>query len=101
MLQGARLSMAVIYRPHHFQKTRRVRGPTWSNSLFEDNAEFGLGFRLAINAQKDHANNLVDKLSDELDDDLVTGIKQADQSDEAGIYDQRQRVESLKQQLNQ
>ncbi|MGB5767426.1 MAG: pyruvate:ferredoxin (flavodoxin) oxidoreductase [Arenicellales bacterium] len=82
-----------------FSKDPEGRGPTWSNSLFEDNAEFGLGFRLAINAQHDHASNLVDKLSGELGDELVSGIKQADQGDEAGIYEQRQRVVSLKQQL--
>ena len=82
-----------------FSKDPEGRGPTWSNSLFEDNAEFGLGFRLAINAQRDHASNLVDKLSGELGDELVAGIKQADQGDEAGIYEQRQRVASLKQQL--
>lgn len=82
-----------------YSKDPQGRGPTWSNSLFEDNAEFGLGFRLAINVQKDHANNLIDTLSDDLDEDLVTGFKQADQSDEAGIYDQRQRVERLREQL--
>ena len=82
-----------------FSKDPEGRGPTWSNSLFEDNAEFGLGFRLAINAQRDHANNLLDTLSGELEDELVAGIMQADQADEAGIYEQRQRVSSLKEQL--
>lgn len=75
------------------------RGPTWCNSLFEDNAEFGLGFRVSIDQQKQFAEELLKKLAPQLGDDFVTQIVNADQSDEAGIYDQRERVEVLKQKL--
>jgi len=75
------------------------RGPSWSNSLFEDNAEFGLGFRLSIDKQKEMAKELVTRLSGELGDDFVREILAAEQKDEADIYDQRQRVETLKKKL--
>jgi pyruvate-ferredoxin/flavodoxin oxidoreductase len=75
------------------------RGPTWCNSLFEDNAEFGLGFRVSIDKQKEFATELVKKLAPQLGDDLVTGIVNAVQSDESGIYEQRERVVALKQKL--
>ncbi|MFB3779722.1 MAG: pyruvate:ferredoxin (flavodoxin) oxidoreductase, partial [Bryobacteraceae bacterium] len=75
------------------------RGPTWSNSLFEDNAEFGLGFRISIDKQKEYAGELLKKLAGPLGDDLVEAILKADQKDEAGIYEQRQRVAALKQKL--
>jgi pyruvate-ferredoxin/flavodoxin oxidoreductase len=75
------------------------RGPTWCNSLFEDNAEFGLGFRVSIDQQKHFAGELLKKLAPQLGDDFVTAILNADQSDEAGIYDQRERVAALKQKL--
>jgi pyruvate-ferredoxin/flavodoxin oxidoreductase len=75
------------------------RGPTWCNSLFEDNAEFGLGFRVSIDKQKEFALELVKKLAPQLGDDLVTGIVNAIQTDEAGIYEQRERVAALKQKL--
>jgi pyruvate-ferredoxin/flavodoxin oxidoreductase len=75
------------------------RGPTWNNSLFEDAAEFGLGFRVSIDKQKEFATELVKKLAPQLGDDLVTGIVNADQTDEAGIYEQRERVAALKQKL--
>jgi pyruvate-ferredoxin/flavodoxin oxidoreductase len=75
------------------------RGPTWCNSLFEDNAEFGLGFRVSLDKQKEFAVELVKKLAPQLGDDLVSGIVNADQTDEAGIYEQRERVAALKQKL--
>jgi pyruvate-ferredoxin/flavodoxin oxidoreductase len=75
------------------------RGPTWCNSLFEDNAEFGLGFRVSIDKQREFASELVKKLTPQLGDDLVTAILTADQKDEAGIFDQRERVEALKQKI--
>ena len=75
------------------------RGPTWCNSLFEDNAEFGLGFRVSIDQQKQFAGELLKKLAPQLGDDLVAEILAADQKDEAGIYDQRERVAALKQKL--
>jgi len=75
------------------------RGPAWCNSLFEDNAEFGLGFRVSLDKQKEFAGELVRKLAPVLGDDLVSGLLNADQKDEAGIYEQRQRVAALKQKL--
>jgi pyruvate-ferredoxin/flavodoxin oxidoreductase len=75
------------------------RGPTWCNSLFEDNAEFGLGFRVSIDKQQEFAVELVKQLAAQIGDDLATQIVTADQSDEAGIYDQRERVTALKQKL--
>jgi pyruvate-ferredoxin/flavodoxin oxidoreductase len=75
------------------------RGPTWSNSLFEDNAEFGLGFRLAINKNNQYAREMVARLAGALGDDLVKGLLEADQSDEKGIKIQRERVAALKQKL--
>ncbi len=80
-------------------KNKENRGPAWSNSLFEDNAEFGLGMRLAVDKQKAMAEELLKTLSAKLGDDLVAGILQADQKDEAGIYEQRQRVVTLKTKL--
>jgi pyruvate-ferredoxin/flavodoxin oxidoreductase len=73
------------------------RGPTWNNSLFEDTAEFGLGFRLSIDKQKELACELLAKLGGVVGDDLVQAIINADQRDESAIYEQRQRVETLKQ----
>ena len=76
------------------------RGPTWSNSLFEDNAEFGLGFRLTIDKHIDYARNLLTRLKNEVGEDLADQILSADQSDEPGIYEQRQRVDVLSDKLN-
>jgi pyruvate-ferredoxin/flavodoxin oxidoreductase len=81
-------------------KNNQGRGPTWCNSLFEDNAEFGLGFRVSIDKQKEFAEELVKKLSAQIGDDFVNQILFADQSDEAGIYDQRERVAILKFKLS-
>ncbi|WP_456404503.1 pyruvate:ferredoxin (flavodoxin) oxidoreductase [Thiolapillus sp.] len=75
------------------------RGPTWSNSLFEDNAEFGLGFRLAVDQHRHQAEVLLAELGDALDTALAQQILTADQTDEPGIFEQRQRVERLKEQL--
>jgi pyruvate-ferredoxin/flavodoxin oxidoreductase len=72
------------------------RGPTWCNSLFEDNAEFGLGFRVSIDKQKELAEELLKKISAQIGDQLATEILTADQGDEAGIYEQRERVSILK-----
>jgi len=81
-------------------KNAEGRGPAWNNSLFEDNAEFGLGMRIAIDKQAEHAAELLLSLRAELGEDRVDAILQADQSDEAGIYEQRQRVAELKQRLS-
>jgi pyruvate-ferredoxin/flavodoxin oxidoreductase len=75
------------------------RGPTWSNSLFEDNAEFGLGMRLALDRQADYARELVRRLSPALGDRLAEGILKASQADEKGIEDQRERVAEIKRKL--
>ncbi|GIU92753.1 MAG: pyruvate-flavodoxin oxidoreductase [Acidimicrobiia bacterium] len=75
------------------------RGPAWSNSLFEDNAEFGLGMRLAIDRQRDLARALVTELREEIGSELADELLQADQSDEAGIAEQRRRVDELKRRL--
>ncbi|MDI6767127.1 MAG: pyruvate:ferredoxin (flavodoxin) oxidoreductase [Bacteroidota bacterium] len=76
------------------------RGPTWSNSLFEDNAEFGLGMRLTIDKHNEMAKELVQKLSANIGGQLVNGLLNANQSDEAGIYEQRERVKILKEKLS-
>jgi pyruvate-ferredoxin/flavodoxin oxidoreductase len=78
---------------------RDGRGPAWSNSLFEDNAEFGLGMRLTIDKQMEMAKELVTKLSARIGGALADALIGADQHDEAGIYEQRQRVAQLKTKL--
>jgi pyruvate-ferredoxin/flavodoxin oxidoreductase len=75
------------------------RGPVWSNSLFEDNAEFGLGMRLAVDKQCDYAHLLLQRLAPILGEELVAGLLTADQSSEAGIHVQRERVKALKERL--
>ncbi len=75
---------------------REGRGPAWSNSLFEDNAEFGLGMRLSLDAQLESALALVGKQKDKIGPKLANKILKADQSDEAGIQEQRERVQELK-----
>jgi len=80
-------------------KNHEGRGPAWSNSLFEDNAEFGLGFRLTIDKHEVQAKELLKKLSDQLDPELSEAILNADQYDEADIFEQRERVAELKDQL--
>lgn len=72
------------------------RGPAWSNSLFEDNAEFGLGMRLTIDKQRAYALDLTNQLRGIVGDDLASDILSADQSTEQGIYEQRQRVAKVK-----
>jgi pyruvate-ferredoxin/flavodoxin oxidoreductase len=74
------------------------RGPAWSNSLFEDNAEFGFGMRVALDQQRAMALELLaaDELAALLPRELVAAIVAADQGDEAGIVEQRERVEQLK-----
>ncbi len=75
------------------------RGPAWSNSLFEDNAEFGFGYRLAIDNQQQHAETLVRRLADRVGADLAQALLSADQSTEAGIIAQRERVAALRTRL--
>ncbi|MBL8146384.1 MAG: pyruvate:ferredoxin (flavodoxin) oxidoreductase [Anaerolineae bacterium] len=80
-------------------KNNDGRGPAWANSLFEDNAEFGLGMRVALDKQAEEATEILARLAGDLPEALVSGLLQSDQSDEAGIYEQRQRVAELKQLL--
>jgi pyruvate-ferredoxin/flavodoxin oxidoreductase len=75
------------------------RGPTWSNSLFEDNAEFGLGMRLALNQQKAYAEELLVRLAPIVGDVLATAILTAKQSTELEIEAQRERVRLLREKL--
>ena len=75
------------------------RGPTWSNSLFEDNAEFGLGMRLAVDKQNEYARELVARLSSTIGDELATAILKADQTKETGVFEQRERVKILREKL--
>ena len=82
-------------------KNNEGRGPAWSNSLFEDNAEFGLGMRLTIEKQTEFAQELVKALADQIGEGLATEILEANQSDEGGIRAQRTRVAALKQRLNE
>lgn len=77
------------------------RGPAWANSLFEDNAEFGLGMRLAVDKQNKMAVELLKGLAPEISENLTEAILNADQTTEAGINEQRRRIEVLKDILNQ
>ncbi|MBG1241892.1 pyruvate:ferredoxin (flavodoxin) oxidoreductase [Nostoc sp. NZL] len=76
------------------------RGPAWSNSLFEDNAEFGLGFRISIDKQAEFAAELLKQLTTDVDEELANSILNAEQKDEADIWEQRERVALLKQKLD-
>ena len=82
-----------------YTKNKEGRGPAWSNSLFEDNAEFGLGFRVTIDKQNEQALELVTRLKDKIGVDLATSLIDADQSTEAGIFAQRERIETLRKVL--
>jgi pyruvate-ferredoxin/flavodoxin oxidoreductase len=75
------------------------RGPAWSNSLFEDNAEFGLGMRLTLDKQNEYAKELLTSFDKELGAEFVNAILNADQSEEAGIDAQRERIAELKKKL--
>jgi len=75
------------------------RGPAWSNSLFEDNAEFGLGMRLALDKQCEYARELIAQYSNVVGEELAQAILAADQSTELGIVAQRERVALLKQHI--
>ncbi|MCU0959546.1 MAG: pyruvate:ferredoxin (flavodoxin) oxidoreductase, partial [Pirellulaceae bacterium] len=77
------------------------RGPTWCNSLFEDNAEFGLGFRLALDQAREYVERLLRPLAAQVGDDLVTELLHSAQQDELEIAAQRQRVARLTAKLQQ
>jgi pyruvate-ferredoxin/flavodoxin oxidoreductase len=80
-------------------QNREGRGPAWSNSLFEDTAEFGYGFRLTSDQQARYAQQLVQSLKADVGAELADGLVHADQKDEAGIAAQRDRVAQLKAKL--
>ncbi|MGA2569407.1 MAG: pyruvate:ferredoxin (flavodoxin) oxidoreductase [Terracidiphilus sp.] len=75
------------------------RGPTWSNSLFEDNAEFGFGMRLALDQQKAFAEMLVTKMAPAIGAELAAGLVGASQKTEPEIDQQRERVKALREKL--
>jgi pyruvate-ferredoxin/flavodoxin oxidoreductase len=94
-IYGANLPVTPWTRNHE------GRGPAWSNSLFEDNAEFGLGFRLAADQHQELARGLLESLAPEVGDALVAGILAAPQVQESEIRAQRIRVAELKARLLQ
>ena len=75
------------------------RGPAWANSLFEDNAEFGLGMRVSMDKKADQAHELLRRLAGEVGETLAGEILTASQTNEAEIYEQRERVTTLKDRL--
>ena len=77
------------------------RGPTWANSLFEDNAEFGLGFRLTVDKHYEQCCEILVRMADKLGQDFVQEMVGAQQVDEAGIAAQRGRVEVLRRKLTE
>lgn len=78
---------------------REGRGPAWSNSLFEDNAEFGLGMRMALDHQSAYARDLVGRLREEVGEALANSLLNSDQSTDTGINIQRELVSALKAKL--
>ncbi len=76
------------------------RGPAWSNSLFEDNAEFGLGFRLAIDAHRETATGLLKRMAVDVGELLVDELLSADHHSEVGIAGQRDRITALRDRLS-
>ena len=82
-----------------YSKNAEGRGPTWANSLFEDNAEFGFGMRTALDQQKDFAETLLMRLAPQVASELVHGILDAPQKTEAEINAQRERVAVLRAKL--
>ena len=75
------------------------KGPTWNNSLFEDNAEFGLGMRITADKQLAYAHDLLKKLEPQIGADLVADLTRAPQLLESDILEQRRRVEALRERL--
>lgn len=82
-------------------KNSEGRGPAWSNSLFEDNAEFGLGFRLTADHHREQALKQLDQFAPELEPDLVDALKHAPQQSESQLRAQRERVDWLQARLQQ
>ena len=84
-----------------YAKNADGRGPAWANSLFEDNAEFGLGMRTSVDSKTEFARQLLTSMQLDLDENLVSSIMSADQSTEQGIVEQRNRITILKKTLSQ
>jgi pyruvate-ferredoxin/flavodoxin oxidoreductase len=82
-----------------YTMNREGRGPAWSNSLFEDNAEFGLGMRMALDHQSAYARDLVTRLTDVIGNDLASRLLNTDQSTDEGINQERELVCDLKAKL--
>jgi len=82
-----------------YTTNREGRGPAWSNSLFEDNAEFGLGMRLALDKQADYARHLLPRFAGQLGDELLAALLADNQSEPSDIAAQRERVSLLKDKL--
>jgi pyruvate-ferredoxin/flavodoxin oxidoreductase len=82
-------------------QNREGRGPAWANSLFEDNAEFGLGYRVSVDKQRDFATELVKKLASEIGTELVEALLNNLQKNEAEIHEQRDLVAQLKTRLEE
>jgi pyruvate-ferredoxin/flavodoxin oxidoreductase len=82
-----------------YTKDRNGRGPAWCNSLFEDNAEFGLGLRLSVDQQKERAQLLLKELKGLLDGELVAGLQSPQAAGEAGVIARREQVAALRQRL--
>lgn len=82
-----------------YTTNRDGRGPAWSNSLFEDNAEFGLGMRLALDHQNAYARDLVKRLSESIGTELSEALLNTDQSTDEGINVERDLVDQLKLKL--
>lgn len=80
-------------------KNKDGRGPAWSNSLFEDNAEFGFGYVLSVKYQRQYAENLLKSLESSIGSDLVKELLESKQVDEPEIFKQRERVVVLKGKL--
>jgi pyruvate-ferredoxin/flavodoxin oxidoreductase len=83
-----------------YTTNRQGRGPAWSNSLFEDNAEFGLGMRMALDHQGAYARELLQRLRNLVGDSLTNSLLRTDQSTDEGINIQRELVAALKAKLN-
>jgi len=82
-----------------YSANKEGRGPAWANSLFEDNAEFGLGYRLAVDKHNEFALEMLHSLAGKIGDELVAALVSADMSTEIGIKAQRERVAVLQERL--
>ncbi|HEX6902640.1 MAG TPA: pyruvate:ferredoxin (flavodoxin) oxidoreductase [Thermoanaerobaculia bacterium] len=82
-----------------YTANKEGRGPAWSNSLFEDNAEFGLGMRLAVDKHREQAEELLRALSGQIGDELVTGLLTAGETGEEAVRERRALVEALRDRL--